>query len=478
MLHPGHFRYLEQARKYANQLYVAVEGDRYFDEKGLEKQFSEAERAQSLAALEIVDRVILLDSGGLLDLVQNHSPKCLVLGREFERERYSNVAESIDYLNSNGIKVVYEAGVAHYASLDLFRSSQTDLEEEKSNQFNDILQRHEINLFNLLDRISRLNPRILVIGDTIVDQYVVCDAIGMSAEAPVVVLRELETREYLGGAAIVASHLKALGADCYYLSVLGDDSNADWVREKLDAHGINTHIIEDAKRPTTIKIRYMVENQKLFRVSRLREHSISKAIERVVFEHLEQLSPDLDGIVISDFVYGVISSSLLGVISEIAEKYQVPLFGDLQCSSQIGSVLKFKNFNLICPTEREARIALANQEDGVEWVANALMNQSGAENLIIKLGAEGFIAYGKNNDNGFRLRQHFPALTVNPLDVTGAGDSLLSAMAVSITSGGSFLEACSLGSCVASLAVQTVGNVPVSRERLETFLKQMVGNQT
>ena len=97
----------------------------------------------------------------------------------------------------------------------------------------------------------------------------------MSAEAPVLVVRELKTREYLGGASIVAAHASSLGAKCHYLSVVGEDENAKLVKKQLDRYQVVHSMIVDSSRPTTFKIRYMVENQKLFRVSRLLEHSLS-----------------------------------------------------------------------------------------------------------------------------------------------------------------------------------------------------------
>ena len=84
------------------------------------------------------------------------------------------------------------------------------------------------------------------------------------------------------------------------------------------------------------------------------------------------MAPQLDGILVSDFVYGVITENILTVLQELKREYGLKLFGDLQCSSQVGNVAKFQNFDLLTPTEKEARIALGNRDDGIEWVANTL----------------------------------------------------------------------------------------------------------
>jgi rfaE bifunctional protein kinase chain/domain len=251
---------------------------------------------------------------------------------------------------------------------------------------------------------------------------------------------------------------------------VGKDPNAVFVTRDLTARGVNAVLIPDETRPTTFKIRYMVENQKLFRVSRLKEHKLARDIEDAVVEQLQELAPKVDGILISDFVYGVVTPRVLEVVSELASKHELKLFGDLQCSSQVGNVSKFVDFDLVCPTEREARIALNNQDDGIEWIANNLIEITRAKNMIVKLGDSGFIAYGSDPGRRGLERQHFPAFVANPVDVTGAGDSLIAVMAVALCSGCGLMEASALGAVMAALAVQTVGNTPIPKERLRKYI--------
>ena len=134
------------------------------------------------------------------------------------------------------------------------------------------------------------------------------------------------------------------------------------------------------------------------------------------------------------------------------------------------NIFKFKEFNLITPTEREARISLRNKDDSVETLANSILRKSSCSNLILKLGAEGFICYSLSA-GGLIVREHFPALSGNPIDVTGAGDSLIAAMAVSMCAGGRVMDAASIGAITASIAVDTLGNTPVSISRVSEMIK-------
>ena len=470
LTHPGHLRYLQQAKGLAKNLVVAIKSDKSLDEESFGQHFSETERAESVAYLEIVNHVVILDNYGLGKLINILKPNVLVLGREFKNQSNKGIALAISDAKKNG-RVLFHAGETSYASTQLLHHNVSEIQRNNIIRFKDICKKNKITSNTLQNKIKKFSDlTLLVIGDTIVDNYVACDAVGMSAEAPVLVVKELDKREFIGGAAIVASHVKALGAECHYISVVGDDDLSNSVEKILNDRGIHTNLIVDSSRPTTYKTRFMVENQKLFRVSKIKEHLISETIEEIFIKKLQDLAPKIDGILVSDFVYGVITPSIISEVYKVANKYDLKLFGDTQCSSQVGKVTKFKNFDLITPTEKEARIALGDNESGLEWIANSLIEKTMSKNLLLKLGSDGFIAYGKNQSG---VKQNFPALTSNPIDVTGAGDSLFAAMAVSLASDTNLIEASVIGSCVASLSIQELGNIPITKEKLVSYIKKV-----
>ncbi|MFC1665007.1 PfkB family carbohydrate kinase [Pseudomonadota bacterium] len=474
VVHPGHLRFLHYAKSLGDVLVVGVLGDsKINDAEENARYFKEEDRAIGLAALESIDHVIILNELSTENLVRLLKPSTYVLGREYARGNHSSIRNLVAAVQVGGGEVVYHAGDLRYATTELLHGTQSEWDASRAHQYSRACERQSITLEGCGEHLNNIkNSHLLIIGDTIVDQYAACDPLGMSAEAPVVVVRELETREFIGGAAVVASHIRALGVECTYISVVGDDEPGLMVRRDLKARDIGARVITDVSRPTTFKIRYMVDKQKLFRVSRLREHPLPSAIEDQIIASLEELVPESKGIVVCDFVYGMITSRVLKSIQELAERHNVPLFGDLQCSSQIGNLLKFRNFDLLCPTEREARIALSNQEDGIEWIAQELLGRSGSRNLVMKMGSEGFIAYSREQESDYILSQPFPALAENAVDVTGAGDSLLATMAIMLSTNATMMEASALGVCVAALAVQTVGNVPITREQVQAFIRE------
>ncbi len=467
-IHPGHIRYLRQAKAKGKNLVIALIGD---NQK--KYSFNQSERSEGLELLDIADGIVLLNGNELNEAIKIIKPIILILGNEFENEPSPEILKAIKELKSYGGNIQFHAGDTQYSGLDLLSYSEKELGMEKRKQFKEACLRQSLELNSLISSIKEWDEtRLLVIGDTIIDQYSACEALGMSAEAPVVVVRELESKNFIGGAAIVASHIRALGAKCELISVVGNDDTSEIVRQKLLERDIGDSLIEDSSRPTTFKKRYVVGNQKLFRVSKLEDHNLDKDIELKVINRLKKLAPIVDGIIISDFVYGVITDKILHVIQDLSKKYNLLLFGDLQCSSQVGFITKFKNFSLICPNEREVRVALQDKESGLEELSRKILKNTKSEKLLLKLGPEGFIAYDTKS-KGKSYNQPFPALSVNPLDVAGAGDSLLAVMATGLSSKQSMMTSAALGCCMASLAVETMGNTPITAKALTNHVNDL-----
>ncbi len=474
-IHPGHIRYLKYAKSLGSELIIASKDDAIDDDNQLNYQFNQKERAEALSLLDIADAIVLLKNNNLVDLVKKATPHSLILGKQFEKKPEKSVSAAIEILNSKGIAVVFHGGEISYSNAELLTNYDYEIKNRRIEAFKFACKRQLLKKSDLLHSIDFWNKaNLIVIGDCIVDRYVACEALGMSAEAPVVVVKELESKDFYGGASIVASHIKNLGANCKLISVIGNDSSGKFIKEKINEEGIKDGLIIDKSRPTTFKKRYMVDNQKLFRVTRMEQTSISKSIEEKIIQELEKSAKNANGIVVSDFVYGVITEKILNKIHELAKINDLLLFGDLQCSSQVGSIMKFNNFSLLCPNEREARIALHEKDLDLESLSNKIMEDTSSKRLIMKLGPQGFIAY--DHEKNKCLSQAFPALSNNPIDVAGAGDSLLAVMAVGLASSQGMMTTSAIACCMASMAVERMGNKPIKKEEIRNYLDEKLIN--
>ena len=472
-IHPGHIRYLKYLKTLSNIVLIALMGDMNEGSNSQKFEFHQKERAEALSMLDIADQIILLKNDELSELIKIATPKILVLGKQFEKLKNKNIKKSINLLKQKNISVIFHGGDISYSNSELLVSSEDKIKNKRKEDFKSACRRHSLTLDKLKNSInSWRNTKLIVLGDTILDRYAACEALGMSAEAPVVVVKELENRDFCGGASIVASHIRHLGAKCKLISVVGDDDNGKYVRKRIAFEGIEDGLVIDKTRPTTFKKRYLVENQKLFRVTRLEQSEINLDVEDKIIKQLESAARTANGIVISDFVYGVITNKILLKVHELAKKYNLYLFGDLQCSSQVGSIMKFTKFSLLCPNEKEARIALHEKDLDLEALSLKIIKETNSDKLIMKLGPDGFIAYEHNN--GKIINQAFPALCVNPIDVAGAGDSLLAAMAVGIASSQKMMETAAIACCMSSISVNKMGNQPISRNEILDFLNDKI----
>lgn len=472
VIHPGHLRFLEFAKSKGDYLIVAVQGRELLESFVKDKFYSTEERLRGVVSIEFVDKAFVLSDVSFEQIIRIIKPDFYVMGKEYS-VKTDKIKDDIDLVEKFGGKVIFSSGEIHYTSSEYLDKDIVNIEEERRELLRIAIKKQGISidkLFNYLDSFS--SRHLLTIGDTIVDQYVACDALGMSSEAPVLVLHEIESKEYVGGSAIVARNVKALQSKCSFISLVGMDTPADIVRAELENEDINFRLLEDSDRQTTFKIRYMVGPQKILRVSRLKDFYIDKKKEKEVIQHLEKIAYKMDGIIVSDFGYGVITPKILQCISEISQKYSIKLFGDSQTSSQVGNILKFNGYFLITPSEKEARIVLGDKYTGLEVIGNELIERTGVENVVLTLGSKGFITF-KNTHNKFVKTQHFPSLNPFPVDEVGAGDSLLSGMAVSICAGADIMEASVIGAAAAAVAIGKMGNIPVRISEVKDFLRKI-----
>ena len=473
VIHPGHLRFLEFAESHGDYLIVAVQGDSKIASINKGKFYSSQDRAKGVASLSYVDKVILYDDFSIEDIINIVKPYVYIMGEEFSDKKES-VRSQIKAVEDNSGKIVFSSGDSQYNIAEFLEKNLSVIKNERMTLFRNAIDRQGITKEGILSACERCSDKhILVIGDTILDKYVACDALGMSSEAPVLVVKEVDNKEYVGGAAIVARHLKALGTKCTFLSLTGADNNSKKVEEVLISEGINYKLITDSDRPTTLKIRYMVGTQKLLRVSRLVDYYLTDKMSNEAISFIDKIKDRIDGIIVSDFGYGLITPMILEYLSDISSKYNIKLFGDSQSSSQTGDVLKFKNYFFIKPNEKEARLALNDKYNGLEFIGKKIMEKTVSDNIILTLAAEGFITFQKQDGMGFVKTQHFPALNPDPMDVVGAGDSMLTALACSICAGTDIMTASAVGAIVSSIAVSKVGNVPVTIDEVKEWINNL-----
>lgn len=465
VLHPGHLRLLRFARTCGSKLIVAVFSDRV---AGKAAHVPQKLRLEGVLSNSLVDEAFIADEP-IEYVISGLRPEVVVKGKEHEDTLNAESAA----LESYGGRLVFSSGESIFSSVDLIKK---EFEKDSSIQImlpSEFLSRHEIRKQDLLSVLySFSNLRVAVIGDLIVDEYITCQPLGMSQEDPTIVVTPLDSTKFIGGAGIVAAHAAGLGATVDFISISGLDASRHFVLECLAKYRVQTMVLVDDSRPTTLKQRFRSQGKSLLRVSHLHEAAISAKLQDRIVSHFLDVARDTNLLILSDFNYGCLPNSLVRKLLSIASSNGVYVAADSQSSSQVGDIARFKGANLITPTEREARISMRNREDGLVVLAEALRQQADVDNVLLKLGGEGLLVHAKDDKTGQLVTDRIDALNAKPQDVAGAGDSLLTASAMTLASSGGIWQAACLGSIAAAVQVGRMGNVPLSTSELADAIQR------
>ncbi len=455
ILHPGHLRLLKFAKESGDYLIVGVNNDLLSNNKGMSQDI----RLESIKATSYVDESFILDEIPA-EFIKKNKPDIVVKGKEHEDKENLE----LDIINSYGGKLIFSSGEIGFSSLDLLREDYLASSQNLKHSIN-YQQRHKFNLDDLKDIVEKFsNLNVLVIGDTIVDEYITCEPLGMSQEDPTIVVSPLFTDKFIGGAAIVASHAKTLGATVEFISVCGDDESAVYVENGLSKLGIEMTLFKDTTRPTTLKQRFRANTQTMLRVNHLKQHAVSKDIQDKIIDKIYKSIKKLDLIIFSDFSYGVLADNVIRDITKLAKKSNVKMVADSQSSSQVGDISKFENMTLVTPTEREIRLSLGDFESGLVVLSDKLSKNTNAKYIFTTLGAEGVMIYNTNKDE--LLTDNIKALAINVKDVSGAGDSLLTCSSMALCVGANIWQSAYLGSVAAAIQIGRIGNIPIEKKEI------------
>jgi len=297
---------------------------------------------------------------------------------------------------------------------------------------------------------SFVNKHILVIGDIILDEYVFGDVTRINPEAPVPVLEVKKTEYRLGGAANVANNITSLGADCTLIGQVGNSKITERLIRLLEKNRINHHLIKFSNFPTIKKTRIIAQTQQIIRIDQEKPTKLEDEYVERIKNIIKQKEPDL--IIISDYNKGMITKKLMTEL----KKLKVKIVADIK---PINSKL-FKGVYAITPNLKEAKEI--TKEDELEKAGKILVNKLDT-NTIITAGAKGAYLFERKIKNF----THFPAQAQEVYDVSGAGDTFISVIGLSLASGLSLKDSVSLANKAAGIVVGKMGTSTITQEELE-----------
>ena len=312
------------------------------------------------------------------------------------------------------------------------------------------------------EEIERLGGRrVMVVGDLILDRYVWGHSERTSPEAPVLVLEYDSEHVLLGGAGNVANNLCAAGAQVIPCGVVGDDDNGAQIRRMMEELGIPIGgVITDATRPTIEKTRMLAGGQQVLRIDRERRHLLNHHTLGRLWGIIAKNAAKCCGIILSDYLKGVLSAELIGEITRLCRAEGLPVVADPKGVDY----RRYRGVDFITPNQKEAQAASGVTVDGEESLIRAgrqLLRITRGRGVVITRGHEDtilFLRRGKPFQAPVQSREVY--------DVSGAGDSFISYFALALFAGHTPQKAAVLGNLAGSLAVQKIGAAPVSREEM------------
>ena len=476
VVHPGHVRHLAFAKTKADILIASITADRHI-KKGLYRpHIPEGLRALNLAAFEMVDYVMIDDQETPLKTLADLKPDFFAKGFEYTSTGLPPATqEEAEIVESYGGQMIFTPGDVVYSSSKFLNLSLPQVQLEKLLL---LMQLNGISFTSLRDTVQKLsNFHVHVLGDTIVDSYTRTTFIGGQTKTPTFSVHYQGQDDYIGGAGIVAQHLRAAGAKVTFSTVLGDDQLKDFVINGLKESTIEILPIIDPTRPTTQKNAIIAGGYRLLKIDTLDNSPISDDIMQKLIETVQ--SSSADAMVFSDFRHGIFNRISVPSLTKVIPE-GIFRVADSQVASRWGNITEFKGFDLITPNEREARFALANQDSGVGRLASFLQEACDYQNLILKLGDRGIFCVAQNEElttHAFSIDTF--ARTI--VDAVGAGDALLAYATLSMLATKSLVTAGILGSMAAACECELDGNIPIRPEDLLAKIddvEKMVGYET
>ena len=325
-------------------------------------------------------------------------------------------------------------------------------------------------LLNRLDTLA--GKRVLVIGDVMLDTYLVGDAQRISPEAPVPVVKIEEERHLLGGAGNVARNIVARGGEASLIALCGCDADGERLHSMLRDAGVTPHLVRCKERPTTIKIRVLARNQQMIRLDKEDSSAVSTEAGHEIREALAGLVPGFDVVVVSDYGKGMVDATLLA---------------DIRRASPQGDTLKIlvdpKPQNISCyhgaylltpntkETSEASRMPVEDKEQ-ILAAGRALRRELDADHILTTLGADGMALFGREEEVW-----HVATSARQVFDVTGAGDTVIAATALALAAGFPLLSACVFANYAAGVVVGKVGastaSVSEIQAQIEAFPPEM-----
>ena len=479
IVHPGHVRHLQHAASLGERLLVSITGDALVEKGTGRPLISQELRAENLAALDCVNWVVVNAQPTAVELLEHLRPDVYVKGQEYQENLDPRFEDEKRVVETYGGRLVFSSGDVVFSSTALIDAMELALDPARA-QVRPLLEREGVDR-EAVDALvgSFRGLRITVVGETIIDTYVMCDRPAVASEGPLMTLRPVECRKFDGGAAVIACHLAAMGARVRLITALPESRVTRALERRLAGRGIEVESLPSGGRPLE-KQRYLVGTNKIMRLELGDPVTLDAAGQTRLVEAAVSAARETDALIIADYGQGLFSSTVMKRLCARVRPYTALLVGDV--SGRRSSLLAMLEADLLCPSEAELREALHDYDRGLSTVIWKLLHETRARGAIVTVGSQGAVAVARPPETTLApddwrtpLRMdHVPALAGHAVDPLGCGDALLAAATLTRAAGGTPGVAAIVGSVAAAAEAQRLGNAVIGAADLRRGLHLVI----
>jgi rfaE bifunctional protein kinase chain/domain/rfaE bifunctional protein nucleotidyltransferase chain/domain len=473
LLHIGHIRHFEQAKKQGDLLAVTVTPDRFVNKGPNRPAFPENLRAEAIAALNCVDYVAINCWPSAVESIHLLKPDFYVKGSDYQdpkRDLTSKILDEAEAVTAVGGSIVFTDDIV-FSSSNLINEYLPTFSEETRSYLAKFSKKYSVDeVLGYLNSAKSL--RVLVVGEAIIDEYQYCEQIGKSSKEPVLAVRYLSTEKFAGGILAPANHTANFCEQVGLLTVLGAQaSQEDFIREALNSD-IETVFLYNSAAPTIVKRRFVESYlmQKLFEVYEMHDEESIPAENPALCNALEELLPRYDVIIVIDYGHGMLTKDAIDILCSRSKFLAVN--SQINAGNQgLNTISKYARADYVSLALSELKMEEQRRDGNLEEMLLNVSRKLDCQRVLVTRGKDGNLGYSKTE--GFF---YIPAFTNHTVDRMGAGDAVMSLTALCVAQQAPMELVGFIANAVGAQAVTTVGNrqsieqVPLFKQ-IESLLK-------
>lgn len=456
LLHIGHIRHFEQAKKFGDVLAVTTTPDHYVNKGPGRPVFNEALRAEAIAALDYVDYVAINDWPTAVETIRLLAPDFYIKGSDYSNaaeDRTGGIALEEAAVQSVGGQIAFTNEIT-FSSSNLINQHLPVLGKEISDYLASFSSKFSADsVIRYLEQAQSL--KVLVVGETIIDEYVYCETLGKSGKEPILAIRQINSERFAGGVVAVANHIAAFCDKVELLTFLGQvESQENFICENLSDNVETRFLYMEENAPTIIKRRFVETYpfQKMFELYVMDEGESKPAETKALCGVLEELLPKYDAVVVTDYGHGMLGPEAVDVLCDKAKFLAVNTQAN---AGNLGfnTVSKYPRADFLSVSEKEIRLDARSRRKDLRLIVEDVAQRLSCERMIITRGQGGCLCYGR--EEGFL---EVPALSSQVVDRMGAGDAVFSIAGLCAAQKAPMELVGFVGSVAGAQAVGTIGH--------------------